>query len=33
VVWKLDRLARSLKQIIEKVEDLGQRGIGLSSIT
>ena len=33
VVWKLDRLARSLKQLIETVEDLGQRGIGLRSIT
>ncbi len=33
VVWKLDRLARSLKQLIETVEDFGQRGIGLRSIT
>ena len=33
VVWKLDRLARSLKQLIETVEDLGQRNIGLRSIT
>jgi len=33
VVWKLDRLARSLKQLIETVENLGQRGIGLRSIT
>src|SRR2546427_10325799 len=33
VVWKLDRLARSLKQLIETVEDLGARGIGLRSLT
>jgi DNA invertase Pin-like site-specific DNA recombinase len=33
VVWKLDRLARSLKQLIETVEELGARGIGLRSLT
>ncbi len=33
VVWKLDRLARSLKQLIETVEDLGTRGIGFRSLT
>ena len=33
VVWKLDRLARSLKQLIDTVEDLGARGIGLRSLT
>lgn len=33
VVWKLDRLARSLKQLIETVEELGQRDIGLRSLT
>ena len=33
VVWKLDRLARSLKQLIETVEEFGQRGIGLRSLT
>lgn len=32
-VWKLDRLARSLKQLIETVEDLEERGIGLRSLT
>ena len=33
VVWRLDRLARSLKQLIETVEDLGTRGIGLRSLS
>jgi DNA invertase Pin-like site-specific DNA recombinase len=33
VVWKLDRLARSLKQLIETAEDLKGRGIGLVSLT
>lgn len=33
VVWKLDRLARSLKQLIETVEHLAERGIGLRSLT
>ena len=33
VVWKLDRLARSLKQLIETVEGLGERDIGLRSLT
>ena len=33
VVWKLDRLARSLKQLIETVEDLGSQGIGFRSLT
>ena len=33
VVWKLDRLARSLKQLIETIEDLGTRGIGFRSLT
>lgn len=30
---KLDRLARSLRQLIETVEDLESRGIGLRSLT
>ena len=33
VVWKLDRLARSMKQLIETVEDLDARGIGFRSLT
>ena len=33
VVWKLDHLARSLKQLIETVEEVGTRGIGLRSLT
>ena len=33
VVWKLDRLARSLKQLIDTAEDLKARGIGLVSLT
>jgi DNA invertase Pin-like site-specific DNA recombinase len=32
VIWKLDRLARSLKQLIETAEMLKRRGIGLVSI-
>jgi len=33
VVWKLDRLARSLKQLIEAVETLSEREIGFRSLT
>ena len=33
VVWKLDRLARSMKQLIETVEGMEARGIGLRSLT
>jgi DNA invertase Pin-like site-specific DNA recombinase len=33
VVWRLDRLARSLHQLIETVHGLEQRGIALKSIT
>jgi DNA invertase Pin-like site-specific DNA recombinase len=33
VVWKLDRLARSLRQLIETVEMLEQSGIGFRSLT
>jgi DNA invertase Pin-like site-specific DNA recombinase len=33
VVWKLDRLARSMRQLIETVENLHARGIELRSLT
>src|SRR6476659_475969 len=33
VVWKLDRLARSLKQLIETVEAMSEQGFGLRSLT
>jgi DNA invertase Pin-like site-specific DNA recombinase len=33
VIWKLDRLAWSLKQLIQTAEDLKGRGIGLVSLT
>jgi DNA invertase Pin-like site-specific DNA recombinase len=33
VIWELDRLARSLKQLIETAADLKARGIGLVSLT
>lgn len=32
VVWKLDRLARSMKQLIETIESFQDRGIGLKSL-
>src|SRR5271166_5614729 len=33
LVWKLDRLARSMKQLIETVEQSRQRNIGFRSLT
>jgi DNA invertase Pin-like site-specific DNA recombinase len=33
VVWKLDRLARSLKDLVEIVQDLNDREIGFQSLT
>ncbi|MGH8655689.1 MAG: recombinase family protein, partial [Gammaproteobacteria bacterium] len=32
VVWRLDRLGRSLKQLIETITDLNNRKIGFKSI-
>jgi DNA invertase Pin-like site-specific DNA recombinase len=32
VVWKIDRLARSMKQLIEMIESFQERGIGLKSL-
>lgn len=32
VVWRLDRLARSIKQLIHTVEDLERRNVGLKSL-
>src|SRR4051794_7463008 len=33
MVWKLDRLARSMKQLIETIETLRVKGIGFRSLT
>ena len=33
VVWKLDRLARSVRQLVETAEELAQRQIGLKVLT
>jgi DNA invertase Pin-like site-specific DNA recombinase len=33
VVWRLDRLGRSLKHLIETIHDLEQRGVGFRSLT
>jgi len=33
VVWKLDRLGRSLKQLVETVTTLNEKGINFSSLT
>lgn len=33
IVWRLDRLGRSLKHLIETIYDLEQRGVGFRSLT
>lgn len=33
VVWRLDRLARSVRQLVETIEELSDRGIGFVSLT
>ncbi len=33
VVWKLDRLGRSMKHLVETVTDLGDRDVGFRSLT
>jgi DNA invertase Pin-like site-specific DNA recombinase len=33
VVWRLDRLGRSLKHLIQLIEDLDEKGIGFRSLT
>lgn len=33
IVWKLDRLARSLKDLVEIIQDLNERGVGFRSLT
>jgi DNA invertase Pin-like site-specific DNA recombinase len=33
VVWRLDRLGRSLRNLIDLVEELGTKGVGLRSLT
>jgi DNA invertase Pin-like site-specific DNA recombinase len=32
VVWRLDRLGRSLKDLVNRIEELQQRGIGFRSL-
>ena len=33
MVWKLDRLARSLKDLVELIHELDDRGVGFRSLT
>lgn len=32
VVWRLDRLGRSLRHLVDTVSDLGERGVGFKSL-
>jgi DNA invertase Pin-like site-specific DNA recombinase len=33
IVWRLDRLGRSVKHLIDTIRELGQRGVGFRSLT
>ena len=33
IVWKLDRLARSMKQLVDTIENMDRSGIGFRSLT
>ena len=33
IVWKLDRLGRSLKQLVNTIDDFGEKGIQFRSLT
>ena len=33
VIWKLDRIGRSLRHVVELVDGLQQRGVGLKVLT
>jgi DNA invertase Pin-like site-specific DNA recombinase len=33
VVWRLDRLGRTLRELIDLIEELGKKGVGFKSIT
>ncbi len=33
VVWKVDRLGRSLSHLVQLISDLGQRGVGFRSLS
>jgi DNA invertase Pin-like site-specific DNA recombinase len=33
IVWKLDRLGRSLPHLVQTIESLRERGVGFQSLT